>query len=114
MQFIRKILLTLFAVSTPVAASDIDPDALWIDVRTPDEFSQGHVSQAINIPHNEISDRLSEVTSGKDGTIYVYCKSGGRANAAKKSLEKAGYTHVINLGGLDDALKLANEAGNKE
>ena len=80
-------------------------EAMWIDVRSTQEFEAGHVDGAHHIPHTEISEKISGVQSDKSAPIYVYCRSGGRAGVAKASLEALGYTNVTNLGGLDDALK---------
>ena len=82
-------------------------EAVWIDVRTAEEFSQQHVAEATNIPYEEITDQINEVTQDKDKLIYVYCRSGRRSGIAKESLEGAGYTNVINVGGLQDALDKA-------
>ena len=73
-----------------------------IDVRSQSEWDTGHVDQAVHIPHTEISDRISEVTTDKDAKIVVYCAVGGRAGIAKTALEKLGYTNVENGGGFDD------------
>jgi len=91
--------------SIPVMAED----AVWIDVRTPQEFSEGHVEQAINIPHDEIGAMIGSVTTNKDEPIYVYCRSGRRSEIAKVTLNELGYTHVVNVGGLEDALKKAGQ-----
>jgi len=82
-------------------------DAHWIDVRTAGEYADGHVSQAVNIPYEEITQRIGEVTTDRDALIYVYCRSGRRSGIAKGALEQAGFTNVVNLGGLDDARRAA-------
>lgn len=73
-----------------------------IDVRTQREWDAGHVSQAVHIPHTEISDRISEVTEDKAAKIVLYCAVGGRAGIAKTKLEELGYTNIENAGGYDD------------
>lgn len=78
-------------------------DPLWIDVRSAEEYASGHVSSAVNIPHTEIAARIGEVTTDKDALIYVYCRSGRRSGFALDVLEAAGYTNVVNAGGLEDA-----------
>jgi len=78
-------------------------DTILIDVRSQAEWDEGHVEQAVHIPHTEIADRISEVTDDKSANIVVYCKSGGRAGTAKKALEELGFTSVENIGGLQDA-----------
>jgi phage shock protein E len=83
-------------------------EALWIDVRSAEEYATGHVSPAVNIPHTEIAARIAEVTTEKDDLIYLYCRSGRRSGLAKDALEQAGYTNVVNLGGLQDAQQAAS------
>jgi phage shock protein E len=72
-----------------------------IDVREPDEYAADHADEAINIPLGDIlKGNLSEIS--KDNPIYVYCRTGNRAEQAKVALEQAGYKDVTNLGGLDN------------
>jgi phage shock protein E len=82
-------------------------DAHWIDVRTAEEFAAGHVSQAVNIPYEEITQRIGEVTEDKDALIYVYCRSGRRSGIAKVALAEAGFSNVVNLGSLESAQRAA-------
>lgn len=64
-----------------------------LDVRNPDEFSEGHIDGALNIPLPEVSERISEL---KDfGTIYIHCKRGGRAKSAFETLQKLGLNNVV-------------------
>lgn len=84
--------------------------AFWIDVRTPEEYAAGHVTAAVNIPYDEISGRIGEVTRDKDAEIYLYCRTGHRAGIAKETLQQAGYTHVDNLGSLENAKAVAGKA----
>lgn len=80
--------------------------AIVVDVRTPDEFGQGHLPQATNIPIQDFAQRITEVdalTGGdKAKSIVVYCATGKRSSKAKQQLEAAGYTGVVNGGGFDD------------
>lgn len=80
-------------------------DPIWIDVRTAEEYDSGHVAVAVNIPYTEIADGISALTEDKDALIYVYCRSGHRAGIAKETLDGLGYSQVINVGGVDDAMK---------
>ena len=70
--------------------------ATVVDVRTDEEFNTGHYSDAVHIPFDEIPSRASELEVDKDELVVVYCRSGNRAAKAKASLEKLGYTNVIN------------------
>lgn len=78
---------------------------VWIDVRTPTEYATGHVENAFNIPYNEIAQRITEVVTNKDRKIDVYCASGGRAEIARETLAKLGYTDVTNAGGYRNLVK---------
>jgi phage shock protein E len=102
-----KILALCLACAIPLVTSASEP--LWIDVRSAQEYSDGHVEQATNIPHNEIAAGISELTTDKDATIYVYCRSGRRSGIAQDTLEGMGYTQVTNIGGLEDALEKSGQ-----
>ncbi|PJO77999.1 rhodanese-like domain-containing protein [Neisseria brasiliensis] len=88
------------AASQPAKAKGV-----WIDVRTPEEFSQGHLRNAVNIPANEITTKIKQVSPDKNAPINLYCRSGRRAEAALEALKKEGYTNVTNHGGYEDLLK---------
>jgi len=72
-----------------------------IDVRTPEEFSDGHYPEARNIPVAEIQARISEI-GPKDAPVVLYCASGARSALAAKLLAAAGFSDVLNAGGLED------------
>ena len=78
--------------------------ALLIDVRTVGEYKSGHVKGAVNIPHKEIFSKkniIEQLTKNDKKTpIVLYCKSGGRASVAQKTLKNLGYEKVINHGGM--------------
>lgn len=76
-------------------------DLVLIDVRTPEEFVQGHIAGALNIPVENIREKelLPEVPS-VDTPILLYCRSGRRAVNAGQLLVKNGYRHVMNFGGV--------------
>ena len=66
-----------------------DDAPLLLDVRTPEEFAAGHVPGAINIPHDQLASRLSELDSQR--WVLVYCQSGRRAGLAEGVLSLAGF-----------------------
>jgi rhodanese-related sulfurtransferase len=78
---------------------------LILDVRTQEEFSSGHVPGAVNISHDELASRLSDLDSEKDRAVVVYCRSGKRAGLATAVLLDAGYTNVLHLEGDMNAWK---------
>lgn len=75
--------------------------AAVIDVRTPDEFEDGHYEGARNIPVNLLEARLAEL-GPKDKPVIVYCASGARSALAARILKGAGFRDVTNAGGFSD------------
>jgi phage shock protein E len=72
---------------------------LILDVRSADEYDAGHLPTAINIPHTEVADRLTELPADRETEIIVHCKSGRRAAMAQATLEEAGFSNVRLLEG---------------
>ena len=73
--------------------------AVLLDVRTPEEYSQGCLPGSLNIPLQQLEQVLQAVPD-KYTPLYVYCRSGARSQAAQKKLYSMGYHHVTDLGGL--------------
>ncbi len=101
--FFAVALVVVAVVSSSFAADNQKP--LIIDVRTQAEWDNGHLEGAILIPHDVIGEKIGEVAKDKSRPIYVYCRSGRRAQIAKEIIEKLGYKDVTNLGSLEDAAK---------
>lgn len=78
---------------------------LLIDVRTLEEYEVGHLPGAVLMPYETIRERIHVVAPDNAVQIYLYCHSGSRASIARATLEKMGYTKVVNLGGLSRASK---------
>lgn len=72
-----------------------------IDVRTPQEFSEGHLVGAVNIDYKEIVAKIDGVTSDKNARIELYCRSGRRSGIAQNSLKETGYQNAANIGGFE-------------
>ena len=79
-------------------------DATIVDVRTPEEFADGHYPGAINIPLNEVQQRFDEFKKLKQ-PIVAYCRSGNRSGMAVSILKQNGLSEVYNGGGLNDLLQ---------
>ena len=76
--------------------------AIIVDVRSSQEYSEGHICGAINIPEYEISRDINRILKDKEKDIILYCSSGIRSKSAYKKLKRLGYKNVFNLyGGLD-------------
>lgn len=76
--------------------------AFLLDVRTPAEFSEGHIDGATNIPVQELEARLASIPAKKDQDVVVYCRSGARSAKAAGMLKAAGFTKVHDLGGMSN------------
>ena len=74
-------------------------DWLLIDVRSPQEFADGHIPGAVNMPHENINDYLSELEGHRNKPIIIYCRSGRRAKLAMKVLEELDFSEVMHLEG---------------
>ena len=73
--------------------------AVLLDVRTPQEYREGHIPGSQNVPLQQL-DKVEEVTENKDTVLYVYCRSGARSRQAVNLLQAMGYTNVHNIGGI--------------
>ena len=75
--------------------------AFLLDVRTPQEYAEGHIQESRNIPLQNI-DKAAEIVDNKDAPLFVYCLSGARSRQAAAVLKQMGYTNVTNIGGIAD------------
>lgn len=80
-----------------------------IDVRSAEEFNSGHLENAVNIPHTQISEKISAVAPDKNTPLYLYCRSGRRVGIAIETLKSLGYQTMYNLGGFEDAANFLKE-----
>ncbi len=95
---------TAAAVAAPMSQEALlqhqsqHPDHLYVlDVRTPQEYADGHVPGAVNVPYDQLASRLAEVPKDKD--VVLYCKSGRRAGIAADVLAANGYKRLSHLEG---------------
>jgi rhodanese-related sulfurtransferase len=73
-----------------------------LDVRRPDEFAEGHIPKAINVPNESIDTAEIPELPNKDQLIMVYCRSGRRSKEAAEKLVKLGYKNIVEFGGILD------------
>ena len=87
-----------------------DSTLVILDVRTPAELtgSLGKIDNVINIPIQELEDRIGELSKYKDKEIAVICRSGNRSNTGTKILRENGYKAKNVLGGMIEYRKLEN------
>lgn len=77
-------------------------DIIIVDVRTEDEFRQGHIEGAILIPDYELDKMAGEMLPDKDAVILIYCRSGNRSQLASYLLIGMGYENIYDFGGILD------------
>lgn len=85
-----------------VAMMETKTDYIILDVRTPEEFAEKHIPDAINIPNETIGDDSIPELPDEDQLILVYCRSGNRSKQASEKLVELGYTNVYEFGGIND------------
>ena len=81
---------------------DTEEGYIILDVRTQEEYDQGHIPGAIVISYEEITEKAEEVLTDKDQLILVYCRSGRRSKIAAEALAELGYTNIKEFGGIID------------
>lgn len=73
-----------------------------VDVRTPAEYADGHIPQAILLPLDEVDQKAESVLKNKKDILLVYCRSGRRSKVASDKLVEKGYQQVFDFGGIND------------
>ena len=91
------------SISPQALVDSANSDWLILDVRSAEEYNQGHVPGAMNVSHDLLSKNLSEIIEFKDKPVVVYCRSGFRAGKAIKILRNNDFSQVKHLEG--DMLK---------
>lgn len=105
---LTRLLILTFALFVPLAVAYAENgittlESLVIDVRSEAEWRAGHLENAILIPYDRIETNIARVTSDRDAKLYLYCRSGRRSAIAVKTLTRAGYRNLVNLGTLENA-----------
>jgi len=85
-----------------------DDNAVFVDVRTPSEFEEAHAPNAINIPLDQIVNRVDEIRAFQR-SVVLYCGSGNRSEMATVLLKQKGMQNVVNGGGLDEVNRQLGE-----
>lgn len=94
---------TLSLTSCSAEKVDMASVAAVIDVRTPVEFTSGHLEGAVNFDIQGMSFMDELATLDPNATYLVYCRSGSRAAAAVDTMKSMGIDNVTNLGSVNDA-----------
>ena len=82
------------------ARMDSGDEVIILDVRTPEEYAQGHIPGAVLLPVSNITSDALELLPDKSAEILVYCRSGNRSRQAANALVDMGYTAVYDFGGI--------------
>ena len=85
-----------------IAMMEEENDYIILDVRTPEEFAEKHIPDAINIPNETIGTEEIPELPDKEQLILVYCRSGNRSKQASEKLVRLGYTNIAEFGGIND------------
>ena len=93
MKKLLNLALIAAAIATPLASQ-----------AAPEEFNEGHLQGAVNVPHDQIASQIARISPDKKAPVNLYCRSGRRAEAALEELKKLGYTNVTNHGGYQDLI----------
>lgn len=76
------------------------PDApVILDVRSPEEYADGHIPGAINVPYDQIEARIDFLEEHREAEVVVYCRTGRRAGVAENALSEAGFEQIRDLEG---------------
>ena len=114
----KKVLLSLFFILILVGCASgeetkinymkakeylINNEAILVDVRTEEEYNEGHIEGAVLLTLDDINEEnAKDVIGDTDKYVIVYCKSGVRSNEAYNKLKELGYKNVYDLGSIDN------------
>lgn len=99
-ELVAAALAEVTVVSVAQAREILDAGgALFLDVREPEEYQQGRIPRAANIPRGLLEFRIGQAVPEKSAQLVVYCRSGKRSALAAQTLLRMGYTNVVSLEG---------------
>jgi len=95
---------TVVSITAEEAKAKLDSDdsIILLDVRTPEEYREGHIPGAKLLPVKDIEAKAETEIPEKSATYIVYCRSGSRSAAASAQLVELGYENIYDLGGIND------------
>jgi phage shock protein E len=101
----------LNSVTEESAREHLRQGAKVIDVRTTQEYSERHLPKAVNIPLDELKQRIVSEAPNKETVLLLHCQAGGRSGAGTQMLKGIGYKNVFNLGSFEQAEKILGGSG---
>jgi len=95
---------TKMKIDAKTAKSMMETESNYIilDVRTQEEYNEGHIPNSVLLPNDQIGDKATDVLPDKDQMILIYCRSGNRSGQALEKLAELGYTQIYDFGGIID------------
>ena len=90
------------SMDAAITMMEEESNYIILDVRTPEEFADQHIPDAINIPNETIGTEEIPELPDKEQLILVYCRSGNRSKQASDKLVKLGYANIVEFGGIND------------
>lgn len=112
-------LFSLFLMPLMTKATEQGPTLAWekivagamvLDVRTPEEFAEGHLANAVNIPFEQVTQEFINRGIPKDTPVVLYCRSGRRSGIAIADLVATGYTQTFNGGAYQSLIQAQKTA----
>ena len=88
-------------ISQGVKEYQATPGAVLLDVRTLEEYREGHSPGSKNVPLQSL-DKVTGFVNNQDTPVFVYCHSGARSSQAVSALRRMGYTNIKNIGGINE------------
>lgn len=93
---------TQITMTEAVEMMNTETNYIILDVRTHEEYNEGHIPGAICIPNETIGSEDLSALPDKNQLILVYCRSGNRSKQASEKLVRLGYTNIVEFGGIRD------------
>lgn len=99
------------SISDDDARAHVKQGAKVIDVRSAEEYRERHLPNTLNIPVDELEQRIGKVAPDKSAVLLLHCLSGGRSGAGARLLKGMGYSKVFNLGSFANAERVLDNGG---
>ena len=90
-------------LSKAAAREYLKNGALVVDVRTVQEYQAAHLTNVVNIPLDQLKEKLPDRVPDKSRVLLLHCRSGRRSGIAERELRAMGYTNAFNIGSFEQA-----------
>lgn len=93
-------------LSEAEAREHLKRGALVVDVRTVQEFQTKRLTNVVNLPLDQVKEKISTLVTNKSDVVLLHCRTGRRSGIAETELRALGYTNVFNIGSFEQARKI--------